>query len=218
MPKPSVSRNLKGERSPKIDAYIAKSAPFAQPILEHLRELTHAAAPGVAEEIKWSMPFFTLNGVILGNMAAFKAHCSFGLWGAEVARTLRDDGVAGGGNMGSFGKITSLKDLPPKSKLLAYIHLAAQKIASGDRTSSYKRPRVAKPEAEVPAALTSALKKNKTAAANFATMSPSCRREYCTWIADAKREETQLKRVTTAIEWIAEGKSRNWKYEQPTTV
>jgi hypothetical protein len=214
MPKPSATRSPKGERSPKVDAYIAKSASFAQPILNHLRETIHTAAPGIAEEIKWSMPFFTLNGVILGNMAAFKAHCSFGLWGAEIAKTLREDGVAVGGNMGSFGKITSLKDLPPKSKLLSYIHQAAQHVASGERTTSFKRPRVAKPVAEVPAVLTSALKKNKTAAANFATMSPSCRREYCVWIADAKREDTQLKRVTTAIEWIAEGKSRNWKYER----
>jgi hypothetical protein len=212
MPKPSSARN------PRVDAYIAKSAPFAQTILEYVRELVHEAAPGVTEEIKWSMPFFVLNGVILGNMAAFKAHCSFGLWGAEIVKTLREDGVAVGGNMGSFGRIASLKDLPPKKQLLAYIHQAAQKIASGERTSSFKRPRVAKPEAEVPAVLTAALKKNKTAAANFATMSPSCRREYCAWIADAKREETQLKRVATAIEWIAEGKSRNWKYEQPATV
>ena len=214
MPKPSPAL----ARNPKVDAYIARAAPFAQPILEHVRETMHEAAPGVVEEIKWSMPFYVLNGVILGNMAAFKAHCSFGLWGPEIVKTLREDGVAIGGNMGSFGRITSIRELPPRKKLLAYIHQAARQVASGERTTSYKRPRVAKPAVEVPAILTAALKKNKKAAASFAAMPPGCRREYSLWIAEAKREETQLKRVATAIEWIAEGKSRNWKYEQPTTV
>jgi uncharacterized protein YdeI (YjbR/CyaY-like superfamily) len=209
MPKPSATHN------PKVDAYIAKSAPFAQPILEYLREIVHEAAPLAVEEIKWSRPFFVIDGVILGNISAFKSHCSFGLWGPEIAAKLRADGVHSAEGMGTFGKIASVEDLPARRKLLTYVHEAARKIATGERPVSFKRPRVAKPEPEVPAILTAALKKNKAAATNFATMSPSCRREYCAWIADAKREETQLKRVATALEWIAEGKSRHWKYEQP---
>lgn len=198
-----------------VDAYIAKSAPFAQPILQHLRETVHKAVPGVQEAIKWSHPFFLLNGVILANMAGFKAHCSFGLWGGEVTKELRAAGVAEGGSMGSFGKIASLKDLPSKKELAAYIVAAATPIAEGTRTTAWSRPKpkVAKPEAEVPEALVAALKKSKAAAKQFEAMSPSCRREYCDWIADAKREETRDRRVAQAIEWIAEGKSRNWKYE-----
>jgi uncharacterized protein YdeI (YjbR/CyaY-like superfamily) len=117
--------------------------------------------------------------------------------------------------MGTFGKITSLKDLPPRKKLLNYIRVAAKAVDDGVRTKSITRPRpqVVKAEVAVPEALTAALKKNKAAAKNFETMSPSCRKEYCVWIADAKREETRDKRVATAVEWIAEGKSRNWKYE-----
>lgn len=201
--------------STAVDAYIAKSAAFAQPILTHLRETVHKAVPGVTETIKWSHPFFLLNGVILGNMAAFKEHCSFGLWGTEVMKELRADGVAEGGSMGSFGRITSVKDLPAKKELSAYLVAAAKPIADGTRTTAWSRPRpkVAKPEATVPEALAGALKKNKSAAKQFEAMSPSCRREYCDWIADAKREETRDKRVAQAIEWIAEGKSRNWKYE-----
>jgi uncharacterized protein YdeI (YjbR/CyaY-like superfamily) len=198
--------------SPKVDAYIAKSAPFAQPILTHLRELMHAAAPGVTEEIKWSHPFFVYNGVILGNMAAFKAHCSLGLWGTETTKQLRADGVAEGGSMGSFGKITSLTDLPPARQMKAYIHHAAAQIASGARTKAWSRPKVAKPEPVVPAELVAALKAGK-AADRFAAMPPGCRREYCDWIAQAKREETRLKRAATAAEWIAAGKGRNWQYE-----
>jgi hypothetical protein len=199
-----------------VDTYIAKAAPFAQPILTFLRETVHKAVPGVEEAIKWSHPFFLLNGVILGNMAAFKAHCSFGLWGSEVTKGLRADGVAEGGSMGSFGKITSLKDLPSKKELTAYIVAAAKPIAEGTRTTAWSRPKpkVAKPEAAVPDALTAAFTKHKAAAKQFEAMSPSCRREYCEWIADAKREETRDKRVAQAIEWIVEGKSRNWKYEK----
>jgi hypothetical protein len=196
-----------------VDAYITRAGKFAQPVLEYLREIVHAGAPGVVEAMKWSMPFFVYEGVILGNMAAFKAHCSFGLWGPDVVGTLRADGVAQGGNMGSFGKITSVKDLPSRAKLVGYVKLAAKAIDAGERTKAWSRPKVAKAQAEVPEALAAALKKNKAAGKFFAAMTPGYRREYCDWIADAKREETREKRVATAVEWIAEGKSRNWKYE-----
>ena len=196
-----------------VDAYIGKAEEFAQPVLEYVREVVHAGAPGVEEEMKWSRPFFVYNGVILGNMAAFKAHCSFGLWGPEVAGTLREDGVAQEGGMGSFGKITSVKDLPSRAKLVGYVKLAAKTIDDGVRTKAWSRPKVAKAEAVVPEALAAALKKNKAAAKKFEAMTPGCKREYCQWIAEAKREETREKRVATAVEWIAEGKGRNWKYE-----
>jgi hypothetical protein len=196
-----------------VDAYINKSGEFAQPVLEYLREVVHAGAPGATEAIKWSMPFFVYNGVILGNMAAFKAHCSFGLWGADAVEVLRGDGVVKGGNMGSFGKITSVKDLPSRAKLVGYVRVAAKAIDDGARTKAWSRPKVAKAQVEVPEALAAALKQNKAAAKKFEGMTPGCRREYCEWIADAKREETREKRVATAVEWIGEGKNRNWKYE-----
>jgi hypothetical protein len=196
-----------------VDAYINKAGEFAQPVLEYVREVVHAGAPGVVEAMKWSMPFFVYQGVILGNMAAFKAHCSFGLWGQEAVGVLRADGVAQGGNMGSFGKITAVKDLPSRTKLVGYVRLAAKAIDEGTRTKAWSRPKVAKAEAEVPEALVAALKKHKAAGKKFEAMTPGYRREYCQWIDEAKREETREKRVATAVEWIAEGKSRNWKYE-----
>jgi uncharacterized protein YdeI (YjbR/CyaY-like superfamily) len=209
--KPTASPN----RLPAVDAYIAKSAPFAQPILNHLRKLIHTAAPGVVEQIKWSRPFFVYQGVILGNISAFKHHCSFGLWGREIAATLAADGTSSNEGMGSFGKLTSIDDLPTRTKLLAYIREAAH--ASGQRTVAWTRPRssVAKPEAEVPEALTAALAANPAAAKAFAALTPSCRREYCAWIAEAKRPETRDRRIATALPWIAEGKNRNWQYERP---
>jgi len=203
----------------EVDAYIAKSAEFAQPILEYLRDIVHEATPDAVEEMKWSRPFFVCKGVsgdvILGNISAFKAHCSFGLWGVEIAESLRAEGANSAGGMGSFGKITSVKDLPARKKLLELVGIAANAIATGERAKSYSRPqRVAKPMAVVPEELAAALKKDKAATDKFAAMSPSCQREYCEWIGGSKREETRVKRVATAMEWIGEGKSRNWKYER----
>ncbi len=200
--------------NPKVDAYIAKAAPFAQPILTHIRELAHNACPDVEEEIKWGMPFFVLRGVILGHMAAFKQHCAVGFWGPEMHAVLREDGLLSEDGMGALGKVSSLKDLPSDRKLLNYYRQAAGLVASGQRTKSIVRPRKSsKPAPEVPSELAAALNKNKTAAKVFAGFSASCQREYTDWIAEAKRPETREKRIATAIQWIAEGKQRNWKYQ-----
>jgi uncharacterized protein YdeI (YjbR/CyaY-like superfamily) len=197
-----------------VDEYIANAATFAQPILRHLREVVHEGAPGVEERIKWSRPFFMYRGIILGNMAAFKAHCSLGLWGPEIASLLREEGAASGEAMGTFGKIHSLEDLPATKDLLRYVRQAAKQVDDGVRVKNYVRPRVAKAEQPVPEALQRALAKNKLAAERFAAMTPGCRREYSTWIHEAKREETRERRVATALKWISEGKSRNWRYER----
>jgi uncharacterized protein YdeI (YjbR/CyaY-like superfamily) len=196
-----------------VDAYIAKAAPFARPVLEHLRELIHKGCPDVVEEIKWSMPFFVYKGQILVNIAGFKAHCSFGLWGGEVAATMRKDGVLSDDGMGKLGKIASVKELPPNKQMIGYVKQAAAFIDAGGKTMPKRIKKVEKAEAEVPAELVAALKKNKVAGITFAAFSPSCKREYVDWIAEAKRAETKEKRVAQAVEWMAEGKQRNWKYQ-----
>ena len=203
--------------NPKVDAYVCNAQPFAQPILEHLRELVHKGCPGVEETIKWSRPFFEYRGSILGNMSAFKEHCSFGFWGEEIGGLLREAGVLERDAMGSLGRITSVADLPPDKQMLSWIRQAAAFVDSGQYTSPIAaRRRVVKaprPAAEVPAELASALKRSKKAGAQFAAFSPSCQREYVEWIAGAKRPETRAKRIETALQWIAEGKQRNWKYQ-----
>jgi len=199
---------------PAVDAYIASAAPFAQPILTHVRALIHKAVPDVEEGIKWSMPFFMVNNIILGNVAAFKEHCSFGLWQENVSQVRKDGVDASTGGMGSFGKLHSLEDLPDDKTMKALIVEAAEKIRSGKRTKNWAgRQKKERPPAEMPEIFAAAIKKNKTAARQFAAMSPGSQREYCEWIGEAKREETREKRVATAVEWIAEGKRRNWKYE-----
>jgi hypothetical protein len=203
--------------SPKVDAYLGKVQPFALPIMEHLRDLVHKGCPDVEETIKWSRPFFEYRGVILGNMSAFKSHCSFGFWGEEIGAVLREAKVLREDGMGSLGRITDLKDLPSDKRMLGWIRQAAGFIDRGEYTSPIAaRNKVVKaPKTPVAIApeFASALQKNKRATAAFAEFSPSCKREYAEWIADAKRPETRNKRIATAIDWIAEGKQRNWKYQ-----
>jgi uncharacterized protein YdeI (YjbR/CyaY-like superfamily) len=202
---------------PRVDAYLANAQPFAQPIMEHLRDLVHKACPEVEETIKWSRPFFEYRGAILCNMSAFKQHCSFGFWGEEMGAVLREAGVLGQDGMGSLGRITCLADLPSDKRMLGWIRQAAGFVDSGEYTSPIAaRRRVVKPQKpalDTPSEFATALKRNKKAAAAFSAFSPSCKREYIEWIADAKRTETRDKRIATALEWIAEGKQRNWKYQ-----
>jgi uncharacterized protein YdeI (YjbR/CyaY-like superfamily) len=203
--------------NPKVDAYIEKAKPFAQPILEHLRKLMHKGCPNLEEAIKWSMPFFVYKGAIVANMAAFKEHCAFGFWGKEMTAILREADVASGDAMGTLGRIASVKDLPADKLMLGWIRQAAASVDDGTYVSPIAaRNRVVKaPKAalETPPALTAALKKDKAATKVFEAFSPSCKREYIEWIAEAKREETRDKRIAQAVEWIAEGKQRNWKYQ-----
>ncbi len=194
-----------GKKDARIDAYIGKSPEFARPILKHLRKTMHAACPDVEETIKWSMPFFMRKGM-LGMMAAFKAHCSFGLVRGKL---IFGEGERDG--MGHLGKITCLKDLPGDKILAGYIKKAAALNEAGVKPAA--RPKKKK-ELKVPANFVAALKQNRKAREAFENFSYSHRKEYVEWIVDAKREETRKRRIETALKWLATGKSRNWKYEK----
>lgn len=201
---------------PRIDAYIEKSADFAQPILNHLRELVHATCPDVEEKWKWSSPHFDYNGGPMCHMAAFKEHAAFGFWkGAMMDNT---DGVleiTERQAMGHLGRLTSLKDLPKDAVLKKYIKAAMKLNDEGVKMPAAKKPTQKQKEAlETPDYLAKALKKNKVAERVFNEFSYSGRKEYIEWLEEAKTEATRLKRMEQAIEWIAEGKSRHWKYKK----
>ena len=192
---------------PRIDAYIAKAAPFAQPILSHVRARVHAAAPDAQETIKWSAPSFTVDGKILLMMAAFKAHAALNFWrGQEIG-----DKQLKAGAMGQFGKLTSVDDLPSDKEFDALIREAA------DLAKTAPAPRKAKHEPKAAAQIhpdfAKALAANSKAKAVLDGFSPSARRDYVEWISEAKQEATRAKRIATAVEWLAESKKRHWKYE-----
>jgi uncharacterized protein YdeI (YjbR/CyaY-like superfamily) len=194
---------------PRVDAYIEKSADFAKPILVHLRELVHEACPDVTETLKWSMPSFEYKGILCG-FASFKQHCTFGFWKASLLedKALPKEKTA----MGSFGRITSLKDLPGDKTLKKLIHDAMKLNEDGvkvKRTVSKEKAPVV-----VPDILKKALKTDARAAETFNAFPPSCKKEYIQWITEAKTDATRDKRLATTMEWLAEGKKRNWKYEK----
>jgi uncharacterized protein YdeI (YjbR/CyaY-like superfamily) len=194
-----------GKRDPRVDAYIAKSADFAKPILEYIRETVHAAIPDVEETMKWSFPHFDYRGVICG-MASFKEHCAFGFWKAEL---VLDEVPAERDAMGHMGRVTSVKDLPPKKEFTRLLKKAAKLNEEGVKV---ERVRKKKPSLETPPDLAAALKKSKKASSTWDGFAPSHRREYIEWIIEAKTDATRQKRLAQAIEWIADGKQRNWKY------
>jgi uncharacterized protein YdeI (YjbR/CyaY-like superfamily) len=197
-----------GKKDPRIDAYISKAPEFARPILSHIRELIHAADPQIEESLKWSCPHFVHNGIVCG-MAAFKNHCGLNFWKGKLI--LASNGQKEG--MGHFGKITRLSDLPKDSELIRYIKEAVRLNEQGITPPS-KSKSTAKKELVLPGYFTAALKKNKKALNTFQSFSHSHRKEYIEWITGAKREETRQKRISTALEWLSEGKPLNWRYER----
>jgi uncharacterized protein YdeI (YjbR/CyaY-like superfamily) len=202
--------HAKSKLDPRVDAYISNAPDYAKPILNHLRQLVHTACPEVEETMKWSRPSFLHKGILCG-LSAFKHHCAFGFWLYELVLDMKDKASAEWDGMGQFGRITSLADLPGDDQLLALIRKAVQLNESGVKRPAAIRPTVRK-ELIVPASMTAALKKNKKALAAFEAFSYSHKKEYVEWITEAKREETRQKRIETMTGWLAEGKSRHWKY------
>ena len=196
---------------PRVDAYIKRSAPFAQSILNHLRKQVHKACPNVKETIKWGFPHFEYAGMLCF-MAGFKSHCTFGFWRGNLLRDIREKAnKSGEKGMGQFGRIRNVKDLPSDSVLIRWINEAAKLNEKGKSTVS-KKTVVKKKAVKVPVFFTKSINSTKLTAANFKKLSPSQQNEYVEWVSEAKTEVTREKRMLLTIEWVKEGKPQNWKY------
>lgn len=195
-----------GKKDPRVDAYIAKSADFAQPILKHIRKQFHAACPEVEETLKWSMPHFMYKGM-LGGMAAFKQHATFGFWKAKLIVPDVDRSA-----MGQFGCLTKVSELPSDKIFAGYIKKAAQLNDQGVKVAKKPASKV-KAAVKPPAYFLAALRKNKKALTTFEAFTYSHKKEYVEWVTEAKTAETRDRRLAQSIEWMAEGKARNWKYQ-----
>jgi uncharacterized protein YdeI (YjbR/CyaY-like superfamily) len=193
---------------PRVDTYIARSADFAKPILTHLRRLVHKTCPDVEETIKWGFPHFLHHGILCG-MAAFKRHCALIIWQAEARKSLGAEKSKGA--MGHLGKIAELADLPGDAALARSLKQAMKLNAAGVKRKVIRSP---VKKLVVPSYIKQALKKKSKALATFNRFSPSQRKEYVEWVEGAKREETRAERLKTMLEWLTEGKTRNWKYER----
>jgi uncharacterized protein YdeI (YjbR/CyaY-like superfamily) len=198
-----------GKRDPRVDAYIAKAPDFAKPILSRIRKVVLGASPQVEETIKWGAPAYTYNG-LLCIMASFKHYCALNFWKGSLILTT--DGKRADDSAGQFGKIATVSDLPPDKTLAGYVKEAMKLNESGAKVAKPKAK--AKPPLKTPPALLKALAKNAKARATYDAFSPSHKREYIEWIAEATSEETRQRRLDTAIEWMTEGKHRMWKYQK----
>lgn len=188
---------------PRVDTYIAKAAPFAQPILLEMRARVHAGCSEVEEAIKWGMPAFLYRGKLLCNMAAFKAHAALGFWQRDGGQPGNDEA------MGQYGRLQSLKDLPAKRAFVSQLREAMQRIDAG--TPAIKRaPRATLP---MPPEFATALAAHPEAKTVFDGFAPSYQRDYLEWIGEAKRDATRQQRITQSLQWLAEGKRRHWKHE-----
>ena len=197
----------------RVDAYIAKAAPFAQPILKHLRQLVHSVSPLLTEAMKWGFPFFDYNGPVC-QMASFKQHMGFGFW---KQKQLNDPGKLikeEDGTAGSFGKITSLNELPADEILIDFIKQAMELNKPENKKPAVKKATAPKAAIEMPVDFADLLAANPKAQEVYDKFSPSHKREYLEWIVDAKSDATRQKRMETAVEQIVEGKSRHWKYQR----
>lgn len=192
---------------PRVDAYIAARAEFARPILAEIRRRIHAACPEVEETIRWSMPSFGYRGQIMANMSAFKTHAACGFWKRQDMATGRE-----GEAMGQFGRLAGIDDLPSAPEFEAMVHQAMAMIEAG-KGKIARETKAPRPDAEVPPMLAEALAGDEQATATFNAFPPGARRDYCEWIAEARRDETRARRVADAIQWLREGKKRHWKYE-----
>lgn len=195
-----------GAKDKRIDAYIAKSADFAQPILRHIRKLVHTACPNVEETMKWSFPHFDYKGMLC-SMAAFKQHAVFGFWKEKI---LLGTNPGSKGAMGSFGRITSLADLPADTVFTGLLRKAAKLNDEGIKVARARPAR--RTPLNIPSYFMAAIRKNKKAMKTFDEFSYSHKKEYVEWVTEAKTEETRNRRLATAVTWMAEGKVKEWKY------
>jgi len=195
-----------GTKDARVDAYIAKAPDYAKPILEYLRATVHEVVPDVTEGIKWQSPHFDYKGMFCG-MSAFKKYCVFGFWKSPL---VLGDEFKSERPTDQLGRIARLADLPPKKQLVGYLKKAKELNDTAAKVE--RKPPKRKTPLRTPAFLTAALKKNQRAAAAYDAFSPSHRREYVEWLTEAKTDATRNKRLAQAIEWMAEGKARNWKY------
>ena len=192
---------------PRVDTYIKNAQPFARPVLIHIRELMHIGCPDLIETIKWGMPHFEYHGVI-ASMGAFKTHAVFGFWKQDLIPGMNQY-VKEKEAMGSWGRITSLDGIPPDTDIIEFVKVAARLNVEGIKSPR----RTPKPVVlNMPQDFMKEIRAHKKALETYENFSPSNKRDYADWINEAKSDETRMKRMETAIQWMEEGKPRMWKY------
>lgn len=199
----------------KVTEYIENSAEFARPILTHLREQIHEHCPDVVESIKWGIPHFDYKSDFMCVLAAAGKHCSLTFIKSEF---MTDPRFAGGKKVKAgerfMSRITSLSDLPSDGELAGFVREAMDLNDRGVKLDKTAKAAPNRSPVETPAFFLEALSRNAVAEQVFENQSTSFRKEYVVWLESAKTDATRQRRTDEAVEWIAEGKRRFWKYEK----
>ena len=106
-----------------------------------------------------------------------------------------------------------MSDLPGEREIAGYLQQAMALIDAGVTPVAAK---ATSPKASLqpPADLVAALAQNPAAKSHFDAFTPGKQREYVEWLTQAKRDDTRKRRLAQAVEWIAQGKARNWTYKK----
>ncbi|MEO9802317.1 MAG: YdeI/OmpD-associated family protein [Reichenbachiella sp.] len=203
MAKPTVNPDA----SKKIDAYLTTVSSEHRPVLELIRKTVNAVDDRIQEDWKWRAPCFSLEGLVCW-FVAFKSHVGLNFFKGALIEDIHNAFVESededkGNRMIHFKSIDEVK----VKVIQDYVKQAVLLNEQGIKIDFPKRKTL-----ETPDYLIEALNKNKKAKDVFESFTDAQRKDYIEWLVEAKREETRNKRMTQAIEWIAEGKTRNWKY------
>jgi hypothetical protein len=205
------------DHNAQVTAYAAAMPAYAQPIFAHLRALIHTTCPDTDEAIKWSIPHFERDGDYLCIFAASPGHASFTFYKQQL---MSDPRLRDNLNLPAIkrfmGRLTSLSDLPDDATLAAMLQEAADLNARGVRLPDRapKTPPVIDMPSAVATAVATALAANPAAQAVWDAKSAAWRKDYLVWITAAKTDPTRDARIAEALDWIADGKARFWKYQK----
>ena len=169
--------------------------------LQFLRAIVLKA--GLAEELKWSMPCYTIDGKNILIIAAFKDYCSVNFFKGALLKDTKQLFATPSENSNASRqfKFTDTKQIVNFEKvILQYIKEAIVIEQSGAK--------IPKPESEkeIIAELKQEFENNPALESAFYKLTPGRQRGYLIYFSDAKQTATRTSRIQKYITKILAGK------------
>lgn len=172
-----------------------------------------ALSVGLDEAIKWGAPTYSINKKNIIGLAAFKQYTCIWFFHGTF---LKDEGkklVTPQSTTKAMRqwRFDSLEAIEKEADLIiSYIEEAIENEKQGKRLKPQKNTA----PIQIPVELQQRLSKNNSLTQHFNKLTPSNQREYCSYIADAKRESTKQNRLEKIIPLILESKGLHDKYKK----
>lgn len=194
------------EASENITAYIEKATPEFKEVMIALRSVLNNPNFDIKEDWKWGAPNFNNEGMICW-LAHFRNHVGMNFFKGTLIKDKYNLFTHYREEKGNRQlKFSDINQIIPEQ--IEYYIEEAIKL-------NQENIKVVKKEIDtsLPLDLETELNNNPKAKMFFESLAPSYKRDYIEWIEEAKREATRTKRLATTMEWLSEGKKKNWKYE-----